>query len=159
MKSCALYRHGPFKTTQGVCLVCNPTVAPNELREILQNPILQAYYDALKSGTECAVLRCKNPGKHEDGLGHWWCEEHVSQCVFLIEGAKRGFPEWEYTRGHILHAGRPAWVKNAMKCDDIPQKAALLLGIPLDELRARYTSPQEAPEPEPAVLDLSMVAF
>lgn len=171
IKPCALYRHQLFRAGYACCLICNPGVDSERLAKLLRQPGIQAYYDALLAGTECHALKCQKPGIHDDGLEHWWCDDHIYQCLFLQEGAKRDFPAWEWIQGHTILAGRPAWYKNAVTCDDLDGKVAKLLGISVRELRARYApvppapTPVEIPEPvQPLVveadeLDLSTVAF
>lgn len=171
---CALLRHKPFRAGY-VCLVCNPDHDRQRLAQLLVAPGMQEYHTALVAGTECHALKCQRPGIHDDGLEHWWCEEHVFQCLFLQEGARRDFPAWEHSPGHTIQEGRPAWYKNAVTSADIHYKLALLLDVPVAELLAAHSSvvaiepePVKIPEPVqlPAVLveeeeemDLSYVVF
>src|SRR5690349_10664523 len=66
VKPCALYRHQLFRAGYTCCLICNPGVDPGRLARLVRQPGLQAYYEALLTGTECHALKCQKPGIHDD---------------------------------------------------------------------------------------------
>lgn len=150
-KSCALMRHQKF-VRNGTCLVCNPSLHPQSLRQVLLDPVTAAWYQSLVAGTYCHWLRCEKPGAFFDQLpdGHWWCDEHKYHGLFLQEGATLDFPAWEYSVGHTILAGRPNWYKSTIHAtpEDVQCRVAKLRGISVEELRA-----QVEPPPAPATED------
>ncbi|EFH82733.1 hypothetical protein [Ktedonobacter racemifer] len=141
--SCALRRHQKF-VRDATCLVCNPSLHPQSLRQILLDPAIARWYQSLVAGTYCHWLRCEKPGVHFDQLpdGHWWCDEHRYHGLFLQEGAARDFPAWEYSVGHTILVGRPNWYKSTTHAtvEDVQCRVAKLRGISV-ELLPRLCSP------------------
>ncbi|EFH82736.1 hypothetical protein [Ktedonobacter racemifer] len=154
-KSCALMRHQKF-VRDAVCLVCNPSLHPQSLRQILLDPATAVWYQSLVAGTYCHWLRCEKPGVFFDQLpdGHWWCDEHRYHGFLLQEGAALDFPAWEYFVGHTILAGRPNWYKSTTHAspEDVQCRVAKLRGISVEELRA-----QVEPQPAPAVGNDSLI--
>ena len=119
---CAYYRHRPFRMDR-VCLFCNPDISPETLGAILANQDRLEYYQALHQGKECHARKCERAGQYSDELSegaHWWCREHLHQCLFLRAGAARGWPAWEG-----LGAGRPAWYARMMSANPVYLAAML----------------------------------
>lgn len=102
---CAYYRHRPFRV-DGICLFCNSDTSPETLALLLADQERMDYYQALHQRKECQARKCEHAGCFDDGLGHWWCKDHVYQCLFLRAGAARDFSRW---KEEGLSAGRPAW--------------------------------------------------
>jgi hypothetical protein len=141
--TCILFRHRKF-VRDGKCIVCNPEHYDHYQHQISAEG-LKEYYAALVAGTHCHWLKCEKPGANNDGLGHWWCQEHKYHCLFLQEGAMRGFPCWEYLRGHSVLEGRPSWYKSAIHAtsEDMLYRVAALRGVIAETLRTQYEEPVE----------------
>lgn len=159
LKVCVFYRHRRF-VRDDVCIVCNPDRYERYCNQIRAEG-LSDYYDALVAGTECHWLKCAKPGVRDDGLGHWWCDEHIFHCLFLQEGAARNFPAWEFIRGHTILEGRPSWYKSAIHAtpEDMMYRVAKLRGVSVEELRAQYEPKPEESEPVQDVQEDGGVAF
>lgn len=113
IRGCALYRHRAFRA-DGACLFCNPDYSPETLGAMLADQDRMDFYQALHQGRECHARKCEHAGLFDDGLGHWWCRDHLHQCLFLRAGAARGWPAWEG-----LGAGRPAWYARCVSANAV----------------------------------------
>lgn len=113
---CAYYRHRPFRV-DGICLFCNPDTSPETLAMMLADQGRMDYYQALHQRKECHARRCERAGQFSDELpegAHWWCREHLHQCLFLRAGAARGWAAWGGMKG-----GRPAWYARCVTANSV----------------------------------------
>ena len=113
IQGCALYRHRSFRLDR-VCLFCNPDFAPETLAMMLADQERMDYYQALHQGKECHARKCERAGQFDDGCGHWWCKDHIHQCLFLRAGAAREWAAWDGMKG-----GRPAWYARCIGANSV----------------------------------------
>lgn len=58
--------------------------------EALETQFVEEEDDTLPDLEEHLCVRCGTPGKYQDGLGHWWCGEHVAGYQLMeLGGLKR----------------------------------------------------------------------